>query len=66
MIGRTYLLAGETVTVVAAWRQQRKTARLAYPHLQLRPWTPKNVMLEDEQGQRFIRPFRGLRKLAKP
>ncbi|MEU3452119.1 hypothetical protein ABZ671_00550 [Micromonospora sp. NPDC006766] len=63
--GTTYLLRGEPVTAVIAWRQQRGTERLdCGPHLALSPWTPKNVLIRHEDGTEVVRPFRGLRRPA--
>lgn len=64
MIGRTYLLRGERVVVVVTWRQQPKAERMPeVPHLNLRPWTPKNVMVRLPDGSLVVRPFRGLRRI---
>lgn len=49
MVGRTYLLRGERVTVLARW---------AGTHC------PRNVLLELRDGSKTVRPFRGLRKMA--
>lgn len=45
MIGKTYLLRGEPVTVICRWAGQG----------------PRNVLLEQPDGTRLVRPFRGLR-----
>lgn len=63
--GTTYLLRGEPVVAVVAWRQQRKSERLdTGPLLVLNPTTPRNVMVRLADGTTTVRPFRGLRKAA--
>ena len=47
MIGRTYLLRGEPVVVLARWLGRG----------------PRNVLVEYADGRRVVRPFRGLRVL---
>lgn len=49
MVGRTYLLRGEPVTVLARWAGHG---------------CPRNVLLERSDGSKTVRPFRGLRKMA--
>lgn len=49
MVGRTYLLKGQPVTVLARW---------AGTHC------PRNVLLKLPDGSKTVRPFRGLRKPA--
>jgi hypothetical protein len=62
--GRTYLERGEPVVVLVQWAQIPKAERLDLPGLEaLRPWTPRNVMVERADGTRVVRPFRGLRKV---
>jgi hypothetical protein len=46
MIGRTYLMRGERVTVIARWAGRG----------------PRNVLLRLDDGTLLVRPFRGLRK----
>lgn len=46
MIGRTYLLHGEPVIVLARWLGRG----------------PRNVLVEYADGRRVVRPFRGLRR----
>lgn len=54
MIGRTYRLGGSMVRVLARWRSPDPGERGG----------PRNVLLEDiATGHRFVRPFRGLRKI---
>lgn len=48
MIGRTYLLRGRPVVVVARWAGSG----------------PRNVWIRHEDGTQDVRPFRGLRKLS--
>lgn len=47
--GTTYLLRGRPVVVLARWAGGG----------------PRNVLVEDEDGRRQVRPFRGLRRLAR-
>ena len=51
MVGKTYLLRGEPVKVLARWAGNG---------------CPKNVLLEREDGSRTVRPFRGLRSAGPP
>ncbi|MFC0504261.1 hypothetical protein [Micromonospora costi] len=61
--GTTYLLRGEPVTVLVAWRPQRRAERLDNgPHLHLRATAPQNVMIRRADGSTEVRPFRGLRR----
>lgn len=46
MVGRTYLLKGQPVVVLARWRG--KTC-------------PRNVLIQIADGSKTVRPFRGLR-----
>lgn len=50
MIGRCYLLRGEPVVVLARWAGR----------------APRNVLVMGVDGRRFVRPFRGLRRLRHP
>jgi len=45
--GRTYLLRGRPVLVLARWAGAG----------------PRNVLVQDQDGARQVRPFRGLRRL---
>jgi hypothetical protein len=47
VIGRTYLLRGEPVTVICRWVGRG----------------PRNVLVETAGGRRLVRPFRGLRRV---
>lgn len=47
MIGRTYLERGRPVVVLTRWGPGGG---------------PRNVLIEREDGERVVRPFRGLRK----
>lgn len=49
MEGRTYLLRGEPVRVIRRWRGRG----------------PRNVLVERANGERLVRPFRGLRRALK-
>lgn len=49
MVGRTYLLRGEPVVVVARWAGNR---------------CPRNVLIRYPDGRLSVRPFRGLRVSA--
>lgn len=61
--GTTYLEAGQPVTALVAWRQQRKTERLTTgPYLHLKTTTPRNVLIRRADGTQVVRPFRGLRR----
>lgn len=60
--GRTYIERGEPVTVITAWRQQRKVERLPVgPLLRLSTSSPRNVAVRRADGTVVVRPFRGLR-----
>ncbi|TDC30075.1 hypothetical protein E1211_24830 [Micromonospora sp. 15K316] len=61
--GTTYLLGGEPVTALVAWRQQRVSERLDNgPHLTTKTTTPRNVLIRRADGSMDVRPFRGLRR----
>ena len=62
IVGGVYLERGRPVTVLVGWRQQRMTERLDPGLLRLSLRTPRNVLIEREDGTRVVRPFRGLRK----
>lgn len=72
MIGRTYLLAGQPVTVRAAFRLPSKANPL--PPAPTWLWwhdpeppkgAPRNVLIQHADGRLQVRPFRGLRLPAK-
>jgi hypothetical protein len=46
MVGRRYRWRGETWTVICRWSGAG----------------PRNVLIENEKGERVVRPFRGLRR----
>jgi hypothetical protein len=48
LVGKTYLERGRPVVVLVRWG---------------RGGGPRNVLVERENGERVVRPFRGLRKL---
>jgi acetyl esterase len=48
VIGRTYLLRGESVTVLQRWGAGGG---------------PRNVLIQRADGSRVVRPFRGLRRV---
>jgi hypothetical protein len=50
MVGKTYLERGNPVIVLVRWGKGGG---------------PRNVLIERADGTRVVRPFRGLRKLAK-
>lgn len=61
--GTTYLLRGEPVTALVAWRQQRASERLDNgPHLTTKATTPRNVLIRRPDGTTVVRPFRGLHR----
>jgi hypothetical protein len=64
IVGGTYFLRGEPVTVLVAWRQQPKAERFSLPLVSTKATTPRNVLLEHADGSRSVRPFRGLRRSA--
>lgn len=69
MTGRCYHLAGETVTVTAAFALPSKRRPLpAAPSWLVwhRPAKggPRNVTITRPDGSRTVRPFRGLRRLT--
>jgi hypothetical protein len=70
MVGRTYLLCGEPVTVRAAFRLPSKAnplpPRPAWLHWHRSPaGAPRNVLIQHADGRLEVRPFRGLRLPAK-
>jgi len=65
MIGRTYLERGQPVVVLVRWRHNlfgRLLEMVAWRLLPLRDG-PRNVPIERADGERVVRPFRGLRKI---
>jgi acetyl esterase len=66
MTGRTYLVHGRPVTVLAQWGAARPAPSpswltwLTPP----RPNAPRNVLIRREDGTEVVRPFRGLRKTS--
>lgn len=48
MVGRRYTWRGKTWTVITRWRGAG----------------PRNVLIESDDGERVVRPFRGLRRAA--
>ena len=65
MIGRTYLERGQPVVVLKRWRHA--VGRLHYASLQFArvepSVAPRNVLIQRADGERVVRPFRGLRKI---
>lgn len=67
MIGRTYLERGQPVLVLKRWG--RNNAGFCEPIGPLNDcsWSarggPRNVLIQRPDGERVVRPFRGLRKL---
>ncbi len=64
MTGRIYLLRGEPVVVLAAWRWRPREAVPAPPWLiwwQPPAQPPRNVRI-GINGKHVVRPFRGLRR----
>lgn len=47
MVGRTYLERGKPITILARWGNGGG---------------PRNVLIQRENGERVVRPFRGLRR----
>ena len=74
MIGRTYLLKGQPVVVLARWRESAPAWGSAAP-LVLVEWSkpprprasgPRNVRIQHADGSLDVRPFRGLRRPPRP
>jgi hypothetical protein len=62
--GRTYLLRGQPVTVLAQWKQPRPDpGHPALPLVRTGRTSPRNVLIQYPDGARQVRPFRGLRRL---
>jgi acetyl esterase len=49
VIGKVYLERGEPVTVLVRWNGKG----------------PRNVLIQRQDGEKVVRPFRGLRKFPK-
>lgn len=62
--GTVYLLRGEPVTALAAWRQPRTAEQPTLPLVCTKATTPRNVQIRMADGSEQVRPFRGLRRLA--
>lgn len=67
IVGNTYLLRGEPVTVLASWRGAKLppvelTGMAAVDCHPLRKHGPRNVLIRRGNGDLIVRPFRGLRK----
>jgi hypothetical protein len=63
MIGRTYLLHGQPVTVIARWVKPSPASGGVTWHRPPRRSAPRNVLVEYPCGHRTVRPFRGLRRM---
>ena len=61
LIGRRYLLRGQSVTVILAWNGTRAGLPVPLPHVQTRRFAPRNVQIQWADGTSAIRPLRGLR-----
>lgn len=76
IVGRTYLERGEPVVVLAQWRTRKAvaervvegdskafiTATKVHPQIANRKSGPRNVLIRRANGDRVVRPFRGLRR----
>ena len=63
MIGRTYLERGQPVVVLKRWGAIRPGASSPpFALFERRRDAPRNVLIERADGERVVRPFRGLRK----
>lgn len=65
MVGRSYLLHGQPVTVIARWAKPSPASGGVTWHRPPKPGAPRNVLLELADGSRTIRPFRGLRRITR-
>ena len=65
MIGRTYLLAGQPVTVIARWVTPVPSSGGVTWHRPPKRTSPRNVLLEFADGRRTVRPFRGCRRITR-
>jgi hypothetical protein len=67
--GRTYLERGRPIVVLVRWGDIKADPEPAVGSIQLlvttKPYAPKNVLIEREDGTRAVRPFRGLRTVKK-
>lgn len=65
--GTDYSLRGQTVTVTCQWQGKRDPdlprLQALMPLVRLKPYTPKNVLIELPDGSQQMRPFRGLRRI---
>jgi hypothetical protein len=61
--GRTYLEAGQPVTVITQWRTGRQAPPPGSPVIWMRPprRAPRNVLIRRPGGALVVRPLRGLR-----
>lgn len=63
MPDRVYLHGKRSCRVLISPNQKRRDLPEPWPHLtRLRPYPPRNVLVEYEDGTRVVRPFRGLRR----
>ncbi|MEV0968492.1 hypothetical protein [Microtetraspora glauca] len=61
-IGRTYLEAGQPVTVLVWPYERRADLPEPLPLVRPGPRAPRNVLIRRESGELVVRPFRGLRR----
>lgn len=67
VIGRVYLERGEPVTVLARWAAPVAATAPDWIKWHRSPRSaPRNVLIERADKSRAVRPFRGLRKIARP
>jgi len=59
---RTYRDGTRSCRVLVWPNQARKDLPAPLPHVRLRPYPPRNVLVEYDDGSRVVRPFRGLRR----
>jgi hypothetical protein len=59
---QVYLLGARRCRVLISPNQRRKDLPRPLPLLRLRPYPPRNVLVEFEDGSCVVRPFRGLRR----
>ena len=62
MEDRAYLLGSRRCRVLVSPNQRRKDLPEPLPLLRLRVYSPRNVLVEFEDGSQVVRPFRGLRR----
>lgn len=60
---RAYLDGTRRCHVLLWPNQVRRDLPTPLPHLKLRPYAPRNVLVQYEDGTRVVRPFRGLRRV---